>query len=281
MRLSFYEESLLHMEPRFVDPFTDFGFKKLFGEEPNKELLQDFLNELLADREGRIVELTYLKNEQLDGSANDRKAFFDLYCKNERGERFIVELQKSKQQYFRDRTIFYSTFPIRDQSVRAKDWDYELKAIYVIAIMDFKFDEGQEDKEKFRYDVQLMDIATKKVFYDKLTYIYLEMPKFDKAVEELTSRYEKWLYVIKNLGRLEDKPIQLQERIFSQLFDAAEVASYDLKQRLQYNETLKILRDNKNVMDYAMEQALEQGLEKGLEQGAGFRERLGAGPRKG
>ena len=258
MKLNFYEESLLHMEPRFVDPFTDFGFKKLFGEEPNKELLQDFLNELLVDREGQIVELTYLKNEQLDSSPDDRKAFFDLYCKNEHGERFIVELQKVKQRHFKDRTIYYSTFPIREQATRA-EWDYALKAVYLIAILDFEFTEHRQDRQKYRHDIQLMDTQTHQVFYDKLTYIYLEMPKFDKPVEALTNRYEKWLYVIKNLGRLEEKPVQLQERIFNRLFDAAEVASYDLEQRLRYNETLKIRRDYNNVMNTARYEGREEG----------------------
>ncbi len=75
-------------KPRYINPFTDFGFKTLFGEEPNKDLLLDFLNELLKDEQGSIQEISYLKNEKLGASEIDRRATFDIYCTNERGEKF-------------------------------------------------------------------------------------------------------------------------------------------------------------------------------------------------
>ena len=177
---------------KYVNPFTDYGFKKLFGEELNKDLLLDFLNELLKEEQGQLKDLTYLKTEHFGATDVDRKAIFDLYCENERGEKFIVELQKTKQNFFKDRTVYYSTFPIREQAKRA-DWDYELKAVYTIAILDFVFDSDKAETNKFRYDVKLKDIDTNKVFYDKLTFIYLEMPKFNKTVEELETRFDKWL----------------------------------------------------------------------------------------
>ncbi|WKN43916.1 Rpn family recombination-promoting nuclease/putative transposase [Tunicatimonas pelagia] len=163
---------------KYINPFTDYGFKRLFGEEPNKDLLLAFLNELLKNEQGRITELTYLKSDKLGSSEADRKAVFDLYCQNERGEKFIVELQKTKQKFFKDRTVYYSTFPIREQAQRGSDWTFELKAVYTIAILDFVFDEDQHEPNKFRYDVKLTDIDTCQIFYDKLTFIYLEMPKY-------------------------------------------------------------------------------------------------------
>ena len=145
---------------RYINPFTDYGFKKLFGEEPNKDLLLDFLNVLLQEEQGVITDLTYLKSEHLGTGELDRKAIFDLYCENERGEKFIVELQKTKQNFFKDRTVYYATFPIREQAKRT-DWNYELKAVYTIAILDFVFDEDKNDHNKFRYDVKLTDTETK------------------------------------------------------------------------------------------------------------------------
>jgi len=105
----------------YLNPFTDFGFKKLFGEEYNKDLLIDFLNQLLKKEQGRIKTLTYLKNEHLGRSEADRRAVFDLYCENEQGEKFIVEIQKAKQKFFKDRTLFYSTFPIAEQAKAGVD----------------------------------------------------------------------------------------------------------------------------------------------------------------
>jgi predicted transposase/invertase (TIGR01784 family) len=242
---------------KYINPFTDYGFKKLFGEEPNKDLLLDFLNVLLEEEQGEIKDLTYLKSEHLGTSEVDRKAIFDLYCENEKGEKFIVELQKTKQNFFKDRTVYYSTFPIREQAKRA-DWNYELKAVYTIAILDFVFDEDKNDPDKFRYDIKLTDTETKEVFYNKLTFIYLEMPKFNKTVDELETRFDKWLYVIRNLNRLDKVPDKLRELIFEKLFETAEIARFTPEQIRSYEDSLKYYRDLKNSLDTAKEEkALE------------------------
>ena len=247
---------------RYINPFTDYGFKKLFGEEPNKDLLLDFLNELLREEQGEILDLTYLKSEHLGTSELDRKAIFDLYCENERGEKFIVELQKTKQNFFKDRSLYYATFPIAEQAKRTL-WNYELKAVYMVAILDFVFDEDKHQPEKYRYDVKLSDIETNKVFYDKLTFIYLEMPKFNKTIEELETRFDKWLYVIRNLSRLDRVPEKLQERVFEKLFEAAEIAKFTPIQVRSYVDSLKYYRDMKNSLDTAYEEGKEEGIELG------------------
>jgi len=250
---------------KYINPFTDYGFKKLFGEEINKDLLLDFLNELLRDEQGLIKNLTFLKTEQIGATEIDRKAIFDIYCENEKGEKFIVELQKTKQNFFKDRTVYYSTFPIREQAKRA-NWDFELKAIYTIAILDFVFDADKYEPDKFRYDVKLTDIETKSIFYNKLTFIYLEMPKFNKTVDELVTRFDKWLYIIKNLNRLDRIPDKLREQIFDKLFATAEIARFTPAQILSYEGSLKYYRDLKNSLDTARgEGKIEGKLEGKLE----------------
>ena len=254
------------MEPtqdknRYINPFTDFGFKKLFGEEPNKDLLLDFLNELLKEEQGEIKEITYLKNEHLGNSQADRKAIFDIYCTNEKGEKFIVELQKTEQKFFKDRTVYYSTFPITEQAEKG-EWDYELKAVYMIAILDFVFDEDEREPEKYRYDVKLTDIDTGKVFYDKLKFIYLEMPKFTKRVEDLSNHFEKWMYVLRHLATLQRIPEALQEKIFQKLFDAAELAKLPPEQAKIYQDSLKYYRDLKNSINTAEDKGKKEGREE-------------------
>ncbi|MEA5137981.1 Rpn family recombination-promoting nuclease/putative transposase [Arcicella rigui] len=247
---------------KYINPFTDFGFKKLFGEELNKDLLLDFLNELLKEEQGQIKEITYLKTEHLGLTELDRKAIFDLYCENERGEKFIVELQKTKQNFFKDRTVYYSTFPIREQAKRA-DWNFELKAVYTIAILDFVFEADKNELEKFRYDVKLKDIETNKIFYDKLTFIYLEMPKFKKTIDQLETRFDKWLYVISNLNKLDRIPESLREQIFEKVFETAEIAKFTYDQVLSYEDSLKYYRDLKNSLDTAREEGEAEGIIKG------------------
>lgn len=203
---------MANIAEKYINPFTDYGFKKIFGEEMNKDLLLDFLNELLKNEQGQITSISYKKTINLGDTEVDRKAIFDIYCENEKGEKFIVELQKTKQNFFKDRTVYYSTFPIREQALQT-DWNFELKAIYTIAILDFVFDEDKDEPQKYRYDVKLADIETNKVFYNKLTFVYLEMPKFNKTIDELVTRFDKWLFVIKNLHKLDRIPDKLKEKI--------------------------------------------------------------------
>jgi len=238
------------LKDKYIDPFTDFGFKKLFGEECNKDLLLDFLNELLHKEEGKIVSITYLKNENLGVSEEARKAVFDIHCENERGEKFIVEIQKSKQAFFKDRTLYYSTFPITRQAIPG-DWSFELKAVYTIAILNFEFEDGKNDRDKYRYDVMLSDIETHKIFYDKLTFIYLEMPKFTKSAEELETHFEKWMYVLKNLKRLDNIPDKLREKIFEKMFSVAEIAKLSPDEYQAYIDSLNSYRDLQNSIDTA------------------------------
>jgi predicted transposase/invertase (TIGR01784 family) len=254
------------LKEKYIDPFTDFGFKKLFGEECNKDLLLDFLNELLYPQEGKIVSLTYLKSEQLGRSEEDRKAVFDLHCENEKGEKFIVEMQKTKQTFFKDRALYYSTFPIVEQAVPGV-WNYELKAVYTIAILDFVFDEDKAVPDKYRYDVMLTDINTHKIFYNKLTFTYLTMPKFNKSVEELDTRLEKWMYVLKNLQRLDSLPDRLRERIFEKIFSITEIAKLSREEYDKYIASLKAYRDWKNSLDTARDEGVAKGREEGREEG--------------
>jgi len=252
---------------KYINPFTDYGFKRLFGVEPNKDLLLDFLNELLKEEQGQIVELTYLKNENIATTELNRKAIFDLYCTNEKGEKFIVELQKTKQKFFKDRTLYYSTFPILEQAKRGSSWDFELKKVYVIAILDFVFEEDADTPDKFRYDIKLIDAETQKVFHDKLSFVYLEMPKFNKKAEELETRFDKWLFVLKNLHKLDRIPTELKENIFEKLFETAEIAKFSRKEYQNYEDSLKYYRDLTNSLDTARAEGEIKGEAKGKIEG--------------
>ncbi|SEH08637.1 Rpn family recombination-promoting nuclease/putative transposase [Candidatus Venteria ishoeyi] len=256
----------MRIPDKYISPFTDFGFKKLFGNEPNKDLLIDFLNELLRNETGEITQLTYLSAEQLGRSIDARKAIYDLYCENEKGEKFIVELQKAKQNYFKDRSIYYSTFPIQQQALQG-DWNFKLNAVYTIGILDFVFEEDKHDHDVFHHEVQLFDKSTQKVFYDKLTYIYLEMPKFTKTETELETHFEKWLYVLKNLEDLSKRPAKLQEKIFEKLFKQAEIANYTDAEYTEYETSLKIYRDLKNSIDTAFDDGKLEGKAEGRAEG--------------
>lgn len=251
------------MKARYINPYTDFGFKKLFGEEANKDLLIDFLNQLLPAHHN-IINLTFKNQEQLGIVKADRRAIFDIHCENEKGDKFIVEMQKAKIKFFKDRAIFYTTFPIKEQAEKG-DWDFKLKPIYCIAILDFVFDEDRE-KKSYMSNVQLKDQYCQ-TFYNKLTYIFLEMPRFTKAENELENHFDKWLYFLKHMESFEKIPDILNEEIFIRGFEIAEIANFDELQLAEYEESVKIYRDLKGVVDTSFREGEEAGIEKGIEQG--------------
>jgi predicted transposase/invertase (TIGR01784 family) len=253
------------MKAKYVNPFTDFGFKKIFGEEASKPLLLDFLNAILP-QDSQIRELAFKNNEQLGHTEADRKAVYDIYCEAENGEKFIVELQKAKQNYFKERTIYYSTFPIREQAERG-DWNFNLKAVYCIGVLDFTFDDYETEPEKSEvvHTIKLKN-QNGKVFYDKLTYIYLEMPNFRKQEAELNTRLDQWLYFIKHLEDFQSIPVIFSDEVFTQAFTRAELAGLGQADRDAYEMNLKVYRDYKNTIDTAFDEGkLEGRLESKLE----------------
>jgi predicted transposase/invertase (TIGR01784 family) len=227
------------MISKYVNPYTDFGFKKLFGEEGSKDLLIDFLNQLLPAHH-QIAQLSFKNPENFSNTAEERKAIFDIYCESASGERFIVEMQKAKMHFFKDRSLFYSTFPIREQGQKGV-WNFRLLPVYFIAILDFIYDE-KEDERKFRRDVCLKD-QDGDVFYDKLHFKFLQMPLFNKTENQLETHFDKWVYFLKHLEDMDHIPAILNEPVFQKGFDIAEVShlsseQYDdyLKSVLSYNE---------------------------------------------
>jgi predicted transposase/invertase (TIGR01784 family) len=251
------------MKARYINPYTDFGFKKLFGEEGSKNLLVDFLNQLLPI-EHKIVNLSFKNSEQLGHTAAERKAIFDIHCENEKGDRFIVEMQKAKIKFFKDRSFFYTTFPIKEQAEKG-DWDFRLTPVYCVAILDFTFDEYREQKD-FISNVQLKDQYCR-VFYNKLTFIFIEMPRFEKKEHELVTHFDKWLYFLKNLENFESIPEILNEEVFVQGFHIAEIANFDEKQQAEYEESLKVYRDLKGVIDTSFEEGKIEGRLEGRIEG--------------
>jgi predicted transposase/invertase (TIGR01784 family) len=251
------------LQERYVNPLTDFGFKRLFGTEPNKILLIDFLNVLLPERH-RIEDLTYGNSEQVGNTPIDRKAIFDIYCQGVRGDRFIVEIQKAKQDYFKDRSVYYASFPIQEQGQKGS-WNYKLAPVYGVGVLDFIFDDHKDDPTLL-HTVELKNQRCE-VFYDKLKFIYVELPKFNKTVEELETRFDKWLFLLKHLPDLENPPPGMEGEVFNLLFEIAELANLSRQEQRAYESSLKYYRDLKNVIDSAERGALAKGIATGMATG--------------
>ena len=246
----------------FINPFTDFGFKRIFGQEISKEILIDFLN-LLLNGEQRIVSLSF-KNPELQPDIKDkRRVVFDLYCESDNGTEFIVEMQAARQEFFYDRGLYYQSRALAEQGNRGKDWQYDLKPVYGIFFMDFIMHENS----KFRTDVALMDMETGKVFNNRLRQIFLEMPRFTKEANECENDYERWLYLIKNMHMLKRMPFNAQRAVWDKLLDIADVAALNETEYREYQEALKNYRDYHAGINFAKKEGMLEGEQRGLIKG--------------
>ena len=240
---------------RFINPFTDFGFKKIFGQEYNKDLLIDFLNSILSLK-SPIVDVTYGSQEKLPPTVEDRKSIVDIYCESQDGEKFVVEMQKTKQLFFKDRSLLYASFPIVQQARKGK-WNYKLSAVYVVAVLDFEFGD-EKHSDQYIHDVKLVDVVSNTLFYDKLRLLYIEIPRFKKKLEELKNNTDKWLYFLKNLPDMDEIPDKFKDEIFMKAFEQAEIANYTKDEYNAYIASLDYYWCNYADLDTARKEGRDE-----------------------
>ena len=258
------------VKARYIDPMVDWSFKRLFGSEVNKDILIEFLKVIFPEHE--IEDITYIPAEQLGIMEDDRKAVFDVICRTKEGKDFLVEMQYAPQEHFFERALYYTSFPIMKQGKKAQrdeetgirnEWNYELDGVYFLGVLNFRY----EDDELIEHRYLLREATTGKTMTDKLKFVFIEVEKFSKGVDELATDFDKWLYILKNLSKLLERPAALRDRIFSRLFDVAEYASLDNIDKQNYVKAMTTARDTHNQIEYAKKTGLEEGLVKGFEKG--------------
>jgi len=267
---------------KFINPFTDIGFKRIFGQEFSKPLLLDFLNNLLKG-ERHITDLQLLDKEQAAEYDGDRSPVYDVHCETDTGEKIIVEMQNRSQPHFKERTLYYASEAIVRQGERGAQWDYDIKAVYLIAFTSFALD-GQPSK--FRVDVGMTDLESGELFNDKLRLVYLQLPLFVKEADDCENDFERWIYVLKNMETLNRLPWMAKSAVFRRLAEVAEVSALSKEERIKYDHALKVYRDSINAERYAeykAEKAMQEGMEKGLAEGMekGLAEGMEKGMEKG
>lgn len=257
------------VKARYINPLIDWGFKRLFGSEVNKDILIEFLKVIFPEYE--IEDITYIPAEQLGLMEEDRKAVFDVICRAKDGKDFLVEMQHATQEHFFERALYYTSFPIMKQGRKAhtdevtgvkKAWNYELDGVYFLGILNFKY----EDDDLIEHRYWLREATTGKTMTDKLKFVFIEVAKFNKKEDELDSDLDKWLYILKNLSMLLERPAALRDKIFKRIFDVAEIAGLNNIDRINYIKAMTTARDTFNQIEYAKKTSREEGLVKGREE---------------
>ena len=257
------------IKAKYINLMVDWSFKRVFGTEVNKDILIEFLKVIFP--QFAITDITYIPTEQLGIMEDDRKAIFDVLCKTEDGKTFLVEMQRGAQKHFFERALYYTSFPIMKQGKKAiakeeegaEPWDFSLDGVFFLGILDFEYE--QDEMTEHRY--QLLETKTLKQMTDKLEFVFVEVAKFNKREDELETDLDKWLYLLKNMSSLLERPAALRDRVFGRLFDVAEYARLDDEERKNYVEAMNTARDTYNQIAYAHETGHKEGREEGREEG--------------
>jgi predicted transposase/invertase (TIGR01784 family) len=262
-------------ESHYINPFIDLAFKRIFGEESNKSLLIDFLNNLLVG-ERHIVSLDYRDKQQVPDESDGHSTIYDIYCKTDDDEYIIVEMQNKAQPQFLSRTVYYASQAIAKQGRGMKQWKYDVKAVYCIAFMNFT---DPHLESKMRVDAALCDLETGTRTSDLLRFVYLQLPLFKKEADECRTFFERWLYVLKNMEILDDLPEAFQCESFKKLKEVSDLATMNEDERSQYEAIQRKYWDTWMMYDNSREEGLAAGREEGL--AAGRAEGLAAGRAEG
>ena len=248
---------------KYINPFTDVGFKRIFGQELSKPLLLDFLNSLF-EGEKHIVNLTFLDKEQPALFVEDRSLIYDIYCETDEGEKIIVEMQNKSQPFFKNRSIYYVSESIARQGERGSAWNYAIDSVYLVAFLNFS---PIDFKKQFRTDVVLAEKGTKEQFSDKVRMIFLQLPLFTKEADECENQVERWIYLLKNMETLNRLPWAAQSAVFQKLESIADVSGMTRAERLQYDEALRKYRDTISVFEGVRLEGLAEGRMEGRMEG--------------
>lgn len=251
----------------YADLLNDFMFKRIFGSEANKDVLIAFLNRMLPDM--GIEDVTFIPTYHLGESSADRQAVFDLSCQCKNGSTFIVEMQRARQRHFRERTLFYTSYPIMEQGRLAREqyesekvelqhkglpvpefkWDYHLSPVIMVSILNFSLDHSPNwPQHRYYSSYSLREETYGERMTNNLRYVFLELGRFRKEVCELSNAYDKWME-------------------FERLFNLAKIANFTAEELRTYHNSLNHMCDYANTIDYAREEGLEKGIEKGRVEG--------------
>ena len=262
----------------FINPFTDFGFKRIFGQEDTKCLLISFLNALF-EGECVIKDLEYRDKEQIAQSRRDRCVIYDIYCTLADGRQLIVEMQNKKQMHFDERALYYASRSIDAQGRKGDRWVYGFCPVIGVYFMNFceenlgyayRSDFGITNlMEVFSSErLRLMPFHARRVpFANKLRMVFLQLPRFDKTEEECHTSIEKWMYLMKNMNTLTQLPWTDEDEVYAELAKVSNVAALSPEERIIYDENLRIYRDNLATNQASYEEGHEAGVKEGHEAG--------------
>lgn len=254
------EEMLAQINAKYGNVMVDFIFKRLFG---NKLIMLPFLKMVIPDED--IVDIDYLPTENLGDTIADNKVIFDISCTTSDGKVFIAEMQKANQVNFKNRSIAYVSSHISSQARTHREknnlnpqykWNYDLRPVYLIAIMNFSFEHRKDfPTEKYICCYQLRESETHELLNNIVNFTYIEMKRFKKTEEECITLLDKLTYSLKHMHELTAPPSFFNEKFFNDLYKLAELNNFTAEELRNYMKRLFAVSDYENSIDFAKEES--------------------------
>ena len=255
----------------FVNLRSDVGFKAVFADRNNKDILIGVLNQILPP-EARIEDIKeYSDREQRRDVPYGKKTVLDLVCVDRDDRTFVVEMQASEEDFFFERCVYYASglyhLELSD-GVRYKG----LRPVYVVSFLNYRLrhdDESLWDTDHFISNWRFTEKRTGMVADQTISVIFVEMTLFTKTLEECVTEFDRLFYIFRNSGGFQKIPEWIEENggISRRLAEACEVAAFDKVKKLKYEIDKMNEWDIQAQREYAVRKGLEEGLKKGLQEG--------------
>ena len=252
---------------KIINPLSDFGFKRLLATERNKDILIHLLNTFISEDSGVITDVTYLPTELLGVSKEDKFVRFDLYCTNQNGDRFIVEMQNGWQKHFGERAIVYAG-QATGQSVKRGDNLYEnVKGVYSLNIVAYNMPEFK-GKKKFFWKVYLKNDQNK-IFSKKNVLYFVELSKFAAQLGTLDMADERnhWLYMLTQAVHLSQDDVEAMTPVFQRFFEECQITKFTDMDKRNYVRNVLEFEDVKEMLECEREFAEQAGYDRGIQDG--------------
>lgn len=249
-----------------INLLTDFGFKRFFGTEPYKNNLLHFLNTFLGSYIGEITDITYRPTEQLGFQPAEKRVVLDVLCTTQNGDQVIVEMQKTSQEFLKNRIVAYSSRLISN-SLEVGDRKYNYPPVISVLLADFSIPElkGSED---YMLHVTLKD-ERNNIFSDRMSFLLIDLSKFaaQKQFDQLADDRARWCYSIQNMSRMKEGTIPARFGIFHKLYEDCRLTKLNTMEKQEYEKSVLEYEDVKDAMDYHHRLGIDEGYQKGLEEG--------------
>ena len=252
-----------NMLGKFLDPKNDYAFKSIFGTERHQGILIHFINDMLGfHEENEVKEVSFLKTAQDPEIASKKQSLIDVLCTDGLGRQYIIEMQVGKTAGFEKRAQYYAAKAYGKQLQQGEDYT-NLKEIIFIAITDFLM---FPDKVNYYSTHCLLDKETNDHDLKDFSFSFLELPKFNKKIDELTNMIEKWAYFFKYAETTKEEDLLKlvgNDTVILEAYEALNRFHWTEVELNTYEQEEKRERDARSILNQAVADGEARGEVKG------------------